>query len=89
MVATLPTTLLVPADVARAVARAGIDANRADGATREVLRAAIASRQGLCYWAVEPSGWVVTLLFPEERAFAGSTLEEGLARCLAWLTERE
>jgi hypothetical protein len=50
------------------------------------LRAAIAQRGGYCDWSVDHTGWVVTLYLPQERTFAGATLEAALAACLAWLT---
>jgi hypothetical protein len=50
-----------------------------------MLRAAIAERRGHCDWAVDHTGWVVTLHLPEEQVFSGSTLEDGLLSCLAWL----
>ncbi|MGH2615956.1 MAG: hypothetical protein ACRDJC_12000 [Thermomicrobiales bacterium] len=49
------------------------------------LRAAIARRGGYCDWSVDHTGWVVTLYLPQERTFAGGTLEAALAACLEWL----
>ncbi|HEX2283170.1 MAG TPA: hypothetical protein VHG52_15525 [Thermomicrobiales bacterium] len=61
------------------------DSPRVPGAPCDMLRAAIAERGGYCDWAVDHSGWVVTLHLPEEQVFSGSTLEDGLFSCLAWL----
>jgi hypothetical protein len=61
------------------------DRTRVPGAPRDMLRSAIAERGGYCDWTVDYTGWVVTLHLPEERIFSGSTLEDGLLSCLAWL----
>ena len=52
---------------------------------QDALRRAIATRRGYCDWTVDHAGWVVMLLFPDEQAFSGRTLEEALAWCLVWL----
>jgi hypothetical protein len=38
-----------------------------------------------CTWTEVHAGWVVTLRFPERRRFFGTTLEEALTWCLAWV----
>ena len=47
--------------------------------------AAIATRDGYCWWDVDHAGWVVTLDSPREQ-FYGRTLKEALAWCLVRLT---
>ena len=58
-------------------------------ARRDALRAAIAQHGGVIDWTVDHTGWVVTLYLPVEGTFAGSTLEDGLRACLAWLVAAE
>ena len=72
-----------------AISQAGSDRTLAHGGVREALRAAIARQGGTIDWTVDHTGWVVTLYLPEERAFSGSTLEDGLLACLAWLVAAE
>jgi hypothetical protein len=55
----------------------------------DTLRAAIAQHGGYFDWTVDHTGWVVTLHLPEEEVFSGSTLEDGLLSCLAWLVAAE
>lgn len=73
------------ADLAGAVARAGIDPTLESRPLQDALRAAIATRRGYCDWTVDHAGWVVTLYHPEQQTFFGRTLEEALAWCLVWL----
>jgi hypothetical protein len=63
----------------------GADPTPVSGAPCDMLRAAIAQHGGYCDWSVDHTGWVVTLHLPEEQVFSGSTLENGLLSCLAWL----
>ena len=56
-----------------------------DAPVSETLRAVIAQQGGWIDWSVDHTGWVVTLHLPEEQVFSGSTLEDGLLSCLAWL----
>jgi hypothetical protein len=63
----------------------GADPTPVSGAPCDMLRAAIAQHGGYCDWTVDHTGWVVTLHLPEEQVFSGSTLENGLLSCLAWL----
>jgi hypothetical protein len=74
----LPDTVVTLTDV-------GADRTRVPSAPRDMLRAAIAERGGYCDWTIDHTGWVVTLHLPEEQVFSGSTLEDGLLSCLAWL----
>ena len=74
----LPDTLVTLTDT-------GGDPTRVPGAPCDMLRAAIAQQGGYCDWTVDCTGWVVTLHLPEEQVFSGSTLEDGLLSCLAWL----
>ena len=72
-------------DTVVALVGAGSDRTRVSDGLCAVLRAAIAERGGYCDWAVDYTGWVVTLHLPEEQIFSGSTLVDGLLSCLAWL----
>ena len=74
----LPASEVIPAELSA-------DRPCVPGAPCDMLRAAIAERGGYCDWAVDHTGWVVTLHLPEEQVFSGSTLEDGLLSCLAWL----
>ena len=76
-------------DLTAAVRQASSDRTLAHGGVREALRAAIARQGGTIDWTVDHTGWVVTLYLPEERAFSGSTLEDGLLACLAWWVAAE
>jgi hypothetical protein len=75
-------------DLAGTVAYAGVDLTLEGRALQDVLRAAIATRGGYCWWDVDHAGWVVTLDSPRE-TFFGKTLEEALAWCLVWLMAPE
>ena len=55
----------------------------------EALHRAIAMHRYSCTWTKVPAGWVVSISFPEPRRFFGTTLEEALAWCLAWVRARE
>ena len=72
-------------DTVVAIADAGSNRTCLPGDPCDMLRAAIAERGGYCDWTVDYTGWVVTLHLPEEQIFSGSTLEDGLLSCLAWL----
>jgi hypothetical protein len=80
---------VLAADLAGAVAQAGVDPTLEGRALQDALRAAIATRRGSCSWTVDHAGWVVTLHSPEEQDYYGRTLEEGLAWCLVWLMAPE
>lgn len=80
---------LLPADLAAAIARAGVDPTAESRALRDALKRAIADRRGYCFWDVDHIGWRVDLLSPEEESFHGGTLEEALAWCLVWLMTEE
>ena len=80
-----PAVSLVLADT---LSRAGIDLTTGSGVRCNALHTASARYEGFCHWSVDYTGWVVTLYFPEERTFAGSTLEDGLTHCLIWLAQR-
>ncbi len=75
----------LPADLAAAVARAGVDPTAEPRALHAALRGAIADRRGYVEWDVDHAGWRVDLLSPERESFHGGTLEEALAWCLVWL----
>jgi hypothetical protein len=80
---------VLAADLAVAVAQAGVDPTLDGRALQDALRSAIATRRGYCSWDVDHAGWVVTLHSPEEQDFYGKTLEEALAWCLVWLMAPE
>ena len=75
----------LPADLAAAVARAGVDPTPDRHAVEDALRRAIADRGGYVDWDDDDRGWVVYLLAPEREAFRGKTVPEALAWCLGWL----
>ena len=64
---------------------AGIDSQLVGEELQEAVHRAIALRRYSCTWSWVPAGWVVTLTFPEVRRFFGTTLEEALTWCLAWI----
>jgi hypothetical protein len=68
---------------------AGIDPVVGSRARRDALRAAIARHGGVIDWTVDHTGWVATLYLPVEGTFLGSTLEDGLRSCFAWLVASE
>ena len=80
---------MLPADLAAAVARAGVDPTLPPRALQDALKGAIADRGGYAAWDVDHAGWVVGLLRPEREAFRGPTLEAALAWCLVWLMRDE
>jgi hypothetical protein len=80
---------VLPADLAGAVAQAGVDPTLDGRALQDALRRAIATRRGYCSWDVDHAGWVVTLHSPDEQDFYGKSLEEALAWCLVWLMAPE
>lgn len=75
----------LPADLAVAVARAGVDPTAEPKALTSALRAAIADRGGYLCFDVDVIGWRVDLLSPEQETFRGRTLAEALAWCLVWM----
>ena len=75
----------LPADLAAAIARAGVDPTVEPRALRHALKAAIADPRGYVAWDVDHIGWRVDLLRPDRESFRGATLEEALAWCLVWL----
>ncbi len=79
----------LPADLAAAVARAGVDPTAKPRFLQDALRSAIADRRGDLEWDVDHAGWVVELLAPDRERFHGRTLDEALAWCLVWLMADE
>jgi len=71
------------------ITHAGIDPRHEAEDLQEALQRAIAMHRYSCTWTKVPAGWVVSIPFPEPRRFFGTTLEEALAWCLAWVRERE
>jgi hypothetical protein len=84
-----PEEKILAADLAGAIAQAGVDPTLAGRALQDALISAIADRRGSCSWTVDHAGWVVSLLFPEAQTFYGRTLSEGLAWCSVWLMAPE
>ena len=79
-----------PAAALRSVmTHAGIDSRLEEADLQEALQRAIAMHRYSCTWTKVHAGWVVSLPFPEPRRFFGTTLEEALAWCLAWVRARE
>ena len=79
----------LPADLAAAVARAGVDPTAAPRVPQDALRAAVADWRGYVAWDVDHPGWVVDLLRPERERFFGRAPEEALAWCLVRLLADE
>ena len=77
------------ADLAAVLTRAGIDPAQEGADLQEAVHRAIAMRRCSCTWTKIHTGWVVTLQFPEPRRFFGTTLEEALTWCLAWIMAGE
>src|SRR5688500_12582860 len=75
---------VLAADLAGAVAAAGVDPTLEGRALQDALRPAIATRRGYCSWTVDQLSWVVTLHSPEEQDFYGKILTEALSRLLVW-----
>jgi hypothetical protein len=77
----------LPADLAAAVARAGVDPTLPERPLEDALRSAIADRGGyLDGWFVcDQSLWVVDLLVPDSETFRARTLAEALGWCLVWV----
>jgi hypothetical protein len=74
----------LPAGLAAAVARAGVNPTAEPRQLQDALKAAIADRRGSVEWDVDRAGWIVELLRPERETFRGGTLEEALTWCLVW-----
>ena len=68
---------------------AGIDPRDEAVDLPEALYRAIVMYRYSCTWTKVQAGWVVSISFPEPRRFFGTTLEEALAWCLAWVRTRE
>jgi hypothetical protein len=77
------------AALASVMTHAGINPMHEAEDLQEALQRAIALHRYSCTWTQVPAGWVVALSFPERRRFFGTTLEEALAWCLAWVQARE
>ena len=77
------------AALASVMTHAGIDPRHEAADLQEALHRAIAMHRYSCTWTQVPAGWVVVISFPEPRRFFGTTLEEALAWCLAWVSARE
>lgn len=83
------TRLILAADLAGTIAKAGVDPTLEGRALQDALLWAIADRRGYLSWDVDHVGWLVFLHHPEQKTFHGRTLEEALAWCLAWLMAPE
>jgi hypothetical protein len=80
-----PLAAPLPAGLAAAVARAGVNPTADRRTVQDALRRAIAGRGGYVDWDYDEDGWVVFLLAPEREEFRGATVQEALAWCLVWL----
>jgi hypothetical protein len=80
---------LTAAALASVMTHAGMDPRHEAADLQEALHRAIAMHRYSCTWTQVPAGWVVAISFPEPRRFFGTTLEEALAWCLAWVRARE
>ena len=79
-----------PAAALRSVmTHAGINPRHEAVDLQEALYRAIVMYRYSCTWTKVHAGWVVSISFPEPRRFFGTTLEEALAWCLAWVRARE
>jgi hypothetical protein len=76
-----PDRPILAADLASAIAQAGVDPTLDGRALQDALRDAIVSRRGSCSWDVDHAGWAVSQHSPEEQDFSGKALGEVLARC--------
>jgi hypothetical protein len=83
------TVAVVPHELVTVLTEAGIDPTLGGPGRQEALHQAIAGRRGSCSWTRIHTGWVVTLHYPEQRTFFGTSLDEGLGWCLVWLMTRE
>jgi hypothetical protein len=81
--------MILPADLAAAVARAGVDPTAEPRPLQDALKRAIGERRGYVVWDVDRIGWRVDLLSPDRESFRGGTLEEALAWCLVWVMADE
>ncbi len=77
--------MMLPPDLAAAVARAGVDPTSEPRALIDALKGAIADRGGYMTWDMDGAGWRVELLFPEREVFQGTTLQVALAWCLVYV----
>jgi hypothetical protein len=77
------------AALASVMTHAGINPRHEAEDLQEALQRAIALHRYSCTWTQVAAGWVVALSFPEPHRFFGTTLEEALAWCLAWVQARE
>jgi hypothetical protein len=79
----------LPADLACAVARAGVDPTAESKMLTSALKRAIADRGGYLCFDVDAIGWRVDLLAPQQEKFRGRSLAEALAWALVWLMADE
>lgn len=79
----------LPADLAAAMARAGVDPTAEPKALHRALRRAIADRRGYVCFDRDALGWRVDLLRPNPATFRGQTLIEALVWCLIFLATEE
>jgi hypothetical protein len=74
----------LPADLAAAVARAGVDPTLPERLLEDALCAAITERRGYRgdWWVGDDGLWHVELLWPVRETFGGTTLAQALGWCL-------
>lgn len=76
--ATEGAAVTLPADLACAVARAGVDSTAEPKPLGAAIGRAIADRGGSLCFDVDAVGWRVDLLAPQAETFRGRTLAEEL-----------
>ena len=79
----------LPADLACARARAGVDPAAEPTALTSALKGAIIDRGGYLCFDVDAIGWRLDLPAPEAATIRGRTLPEASAWCLVWLMADE
>jgi hypothetical protein len=79
-----------PADLAAAIARAGINPQLEERALQDAIKDAIGERRGyIGEWWVDHAGWCVLLLSLVREEFRSLMLEIALAWCLVYLMTDE
>ncbi len=79
----------LPADLAAAIARAGVNPTAEPCTLQDALKAAIADCRGYVAWDVDELGSRADPLRSDRESFRGGALEEALAWCLVRLMADE
>jgi hypothetical protein len=74
-----PGERILTADLAAAIAPAGVDPALEGQDLQVALILAITDRRGSVDWTVDHAGWVVMPLYPKAPTSYGHTVSEGLA----------